>query len=306
LKLSFTPAPGAEGATAQRWSRFVNATSEGLPSEQVATTSVFRYAADRPYIVAFIGLFLLDLTAYLTLDHPLVLLLVFGIGIFPKAAVCAFNHHHQHVTTFTWEPLNRLLELMYVLQTGVSSHAWVLHHSVGHHLNYLDQEKDESRWRRDDGTVMSEFEYALKTTVTAYPRAWAVGAKHPKLRFTFLWMGVASLALIAALVAYRPVPGLILFVLGPAFSLFGTAWATYAHHAGRSTATHAVASNNMIQPFYNWLTGNLGFHTAHHSRPGVHWSELPKLHEELKANIPADAYVKPGWPWRWFGKAQTS
>ncbi|MCA2980046.1 MAG: fatty acid desaturase [Myxococcaceae bacterium] len=283
----------------------MSASSDSLSPAQATTSSVFRYAADRPYVFAFVGLFALDVTAYLTLDHPLLLLLVFGVGIFPKAAVCAFNHHHQHVSTFTFEPLNRLLELMYVLQTGVSSHAWVLHHSVGHHLNYLDQQKDESRWRRADGAVMGEFEYALMTTVTAYPRAWAVGAKHPKLRATLLWMGLASLALMAALVAYRPLPGLILFVLGPLFSLFGTAWATYAHHAGRSCEAHAVASNNMIQPFYNWLTGNLGYHTAHHTRPGVHWSELPKLHDELKAGIPADAYVKPGWPWRWFGAAQT-
>lgn len=297
----------AEGGT-RFWSSRVNVTTQGLstPSSLSRAGTVFRNTADRPYVAAFVVFLLLDVLAYLYVDHPVLLLIIFGVGILPKASVCAFNHHHQHVPTFTVEPLNRLLELMYALQTGVSSHAWVLHHSVGHHLNYLDQTKDESRWRRDDGSLMGELEYSFMTTVTAYPRAWAVSAKYPKLRLTFLWMGIASLALIAALVAYRPVPGLIIFVLGPAFSLFGTAWATYAHHAGRSTATHSVASNNMIHRAYNWVTGNLGYHTAHHTRPGVHWSELPQLHEELKANIPADAYVKPGWPWRWLGKAQTS
>jgi fatty acid desaturase len=288
----------------------VNASSEVFAVEAKALSeaanrkSVFRYAADRPYVAAFVVLFIFDICAYLFLDHPLMLLLVFGLGILPKAAVCAFNHHHQHVSTFTKEPLNRLLELMYVLQTGVSGHAWVLHHSVGHHLNYLDQAKDESRWQRDDGTTMGELEYAIKTTLTAYPRAWRVGAKYPKLRSTFLWMSIASISVMAALVAYRPIPGLIVFVLGPAFSLFGTAWATYAHHAGRSTASHAVASSNMLQPFYNWVTGNLGYHTAHHTRPGVHWSQLPELHDELKASIPKDGYVLPGRPWRWFGKTE--
>lgn len=284
----------------------MNATTDLSSEPLTRTSSVFRYAADRPYVASFVVLFLLDLTAYLYVDHPVVLFAIFIIGIFPKAAVCAFNHHHQHVPTFTVEPLNRLLELMYALQTGVSSHAWVLHHTVGHHMNYLDQSKDESRWRRADGSEMGELEYSAMTTLTAYPRAWKVGAKYPKLRFTFAWMALVSLAAIVALVAYRPVPGFFIFVLGPAFSLFGTAWATYAHHAGRSTESHAVASNNMIHGFYNRLTGNLGYHTAHHTRPGVHWSELPKLHDELKANIPADAFVKPGWPWRWFGKSQTA
>lgn len=286
----------------------MNASSSNLSPAVALSTArpwFFRYAADRPRVAAFAALFALDVCAYLFLDHPLLLLLAFGLGILPKAAVCAFNHHHQHVSTFTWEPLNRLLELMYALQTGVTSQAWVLHHSIGHHLNYLDQKKDESRWQRADGSTMGELEYSLSVTLTAYPRAWAVSAKYPKLRFTFLWMGLLSLALIAALIAYRPVPGLIIFGLGPLFSLFGTAWATYAHHAGRSTSSHSVASNNMVHGFYNWVTGNLGLHTAHHTRPGVHWSELPALHEELKGAMPADAFVEPGWPWRWFGPAQT-
>lgn len=273
-----------------------------VPSQRM---SIFKYAADKPRVAAFVGLFALDFCAYLFIDNPFVLLLVFFVGIFLKAPMCAFNHHHQHVSTFNSEPLNRVLELMYGLQTGAPSHAWVLHHSVGHHLHYLDQKLDESRWQRADGTKMGELEYSLNVTLTAFYRAWKTGAKYPKLRFTFLWMGVVTLAVIVALVAYRPVPGLIMYVLAPGFSLFGTAWATYAHHAGRSTASHSVASNNILQPFYNWLTGNLGYHTAHHTRPGVHWSELPKLHDELKAAIPADAYVAPGWPWRWFGKSPT-
>ncbi len=277
--------------------------SAAVPSKGM---SVFRYAADRPRVAAFVTHFAIDLCAYLFIDNPLVLLVYATVGIFLKAPACAFNHHHQHVPTFHSDLLNRLLELVYGLQTGAFSHAWVLHHSVGHHLHYLDQKLDESRWQRDDGTKMGEFEYSVNVTLTAYPRAWQVGAKYPKLRFTLLWMSLLTLSIMAALVAYRPIPGLFLFVLTPFFTLFGTAWATYAHHAGRSTASHSVASNNILQPFYNWWTGNLGLHTAHHTRPGVHWSELPKLHDELKVNIPADAYNAPGAPWKWFGKSPTA
>jgi fatty acid desaturase len=267
-----------------------------------ASKSVFRYAADKPYVAAFIALGLVDFTVYALVDHWLALAVYSLFSIYTKAPICAFNHHHQHVPTFTSPVLNRLLEWWYALQTGVAGNAWVLHHSVGHHLNYLDQKLDESRWQRDDGSVMSEFEYSVIVTATAYPRAWKVGAKYPKLRFTFLAMTLISLSTVIGLVAWRPLPGFFVFVVIPLSALFGTAWATYAHHAGRSTASHSVASNNIMQPFYNWLTGNLGYHVAHHTRPGVHWSELPKLHDELKGNIPTDAYKEPGWPWRWFGK----
>jgi len=130
-----------------------------------------------------------------------------------------------------------------------------------------------------------------------------VGAAYPKFRRIFLVMGIITLAIVLSLVAYRPIPGLIIYVLAPLVSLFGTAWATYAHHAGLSTATHFTACFNILQPFYNVLTGNLGYHTAHHYKPGVHWSKLPELHAEITPLIPRENYVAPGWPWYLMGES---
>jgi fatty acid desaturase len=265
---------------------------------------LFRHRADRPYVFFFICLFAADLTAYALIDDVGLLVLWFLLGILPKGAVCAFNHHHQHVTTFHQAWANRLLELMYFFQTGVSSNAWRLHHSLGHHLNYLDQTKDESRWARADGSRMGEFEYSVITAATAYPRAWKVGEKFPEERRVFLAMGLISFLVMAGFVAARPIPGLILFVTGPLFFLWGTAWATYAHHSDRGTESHLVASNNIRQDVYNFVTGNLGFHTAHHTKPGVHWSKLAELHASMEAQIPEETYVEPGWPWRWFGDSK--
>lgn len=248
-------------------------------------------------MACFLALFALDVTLYLTLESLWALLLWFGLGILPKACVCAYNHHHQHVPVFHPSWANRLLEIVYALHTGVSSHGWVLHHSLGHHVNYLDQAKDESRWARPDGSKMGELEYSLDVSLTAYSRAWRVGQRYPERRRIFIVMALLTLAVVVGLVAYRPLPGLIIFVLAPAFSLFGTAWATYCHHAGRSTESHFVACNNILQPLYNRATGNLGYHTAHHYKPGVHWSRLPALHAEIIDLIPDDAYIRPGWPW---------
>jgi fatty acid desaturase len=243
-------------------------------------------------------LFAVDLVVYAMVDSVILLVAWSALSMLPKAGVCSFNHHHQHISVFTkWLP-NRLLEIVYALQTGVSSQAWVLHHSLGHHLNYLDQSKDESRWAREDGSRMGEWEYSFITAATAYTRAWEVGAKYPRIRRLFVAMGVITVAITAGLVAYRPVSGLVLFVVSPALMLFGTAMATWAHHADRSTNSHFEACNNILQPFYNLLTGNLGYHTAHHYKPGVHWSKLPQLHSEIVDKIPDEAYVEPGFPWK--------
>ena len=265
---------------------------------------MFRHKADRVPLLMMTLLFAVDVSVYLLVDNRIAVLAWAIFSMFPKAGVCAFNHHHQHVSTFHAAWANRLLEFMYALQTGVSSQAWVLHHSLGHHLNYLDQTKDESRWARDDGSRMGEWEYAWITTITAYPRAWAVGAKHPRQRRIFLVMGILTTLLIIGLVAYRPFNGLVQFVFVPFGMLFGTALATYNHHSNRDTADHMVACNNIIQRFYNVFTGNLGYHTAHHFRPGMHWSLLPALHAEIESKIPKEAYVEPGVPWKYFGESK--
>ena len=134
-------------------------------------TAVFKYPADRSRVAVFAGIFAIDITVYFLVDRPVWLLVYFVVGILPKGTACAFNHHHQHLQTFKVPLLNRVLEVMYALQTGVSSHTWVLHHSVGHHLNYLNQEKDESRWMRKNRSIMGQIEYSFMTSITSYWRA---------------------------------------------------------------------------------------------------------------------------------------
>lgn len=257
----------------------------------------FRYREDRLPVLFFSLFFACDVLVYALVDATPWLVVWAVLGIVPKGAVCAFNHHHQHLSVFRVPLLNRLLEVMYGIQTGITSHGWTLHHSLGHHVNYLDQRTDESRWRRDDGSAMGEGEYSLVVGATAYPRMWKVATRTGKYLRLFLVMGAVTLAIVAAAVVWRPVPALIVIVGPMVTMLFYTAWATFTHHAGKKTSSHFVASNNILHRGYNVVTGNLGYHTAHHYRPGVHWSRLPALHDEIAHQIPADCYVCPGIPW---------
>jgi fatty acid desaturase len=259
---------------------------------------IFRHPEDRAPVALISLLFAFDVWVYATVESWAWLVAWTTVGAVIKGHVCAWNHHHQHVATFEPWVLNRLLEIVYALQTGVTSHTWVLHHSVGHHVNYLDQELDESRWMRADGTRMGELEYSLAVALTAYPRAYRVSARYPRYRRTFLAMAALTLSLVGVLTWARPLQALFVFVLPMAISLLLTAWATYSHHAGKPTGSHFVACNNIVHRGYNLLTGNLGYHTAHHYKPGVHWSKLPALHARIAHQIPDDCYLSPGFPWR--------
>lgn len=247
-----------------------------------------KYEEDRVPVAIFFALTVLDLIIYFAIDNFLVIALYWLAMIPIKGVVSAWNHHHQHVPMFTAKPLNRLLEMSFAFHTGATTNAWVLHHVHGHHKNYLDQIADESRWRRRSGSTYGYYHYTLVTALTAYTRAYTVGQNHPRLRRAFVGYGILTLVILAALVANNPINGLFLFAFPMVTSLLITIAATYRHHSNLDTDDHMQASRNYVGGLHNKLTGNLGYHTAHHYRQGVHWSKLPELHASIQDKIPAE------------------
>ncbi|HYH95878.1 fatty acid desaturase [Hyalangium sp.] len=263
--------------------------------------TLFRHPKDRIPVLLFVCVFALDLTVYFTARSAWLPVLWLLLGAIPKGWISAWNHHHQHVPMFRQALPNRLLEVVFGFQTGVISHAWFLHHVLGHHRNYLDQEKDEARWKRRDGTDMGEWEYSVLTTLLAYPRAFLVGLQHPRVLRLFLGMGALQLTLLGLLFWHDWYNALFVFLLPMCLSLYLSVWATYFHHVGLEVTEHTQASYNILHRGYNLMTGNLGYHTAHHARHGLHWSQLPELHAQLARDIPLTHYRQPGIPFVWFG-----
>ncbi len=239
---------------------------------------------------------LLDIILYFTVGSFGWLAVWFAVTLIPKGCICAWNHHHQHTKTFHSTLLNRPLELAYALHTGVTTNLWLLHHVFGHHRNYLDQDADESRWKRKNGSTMREWEYSFIIAMTAYYRGYIVGKRYPKQYRTHVIYTILAIATVTLLTFYKPMQSFMLFILPMITGLFITAWATYDHHAGlNETEDQFKASYNNINPVFNLMTGNLGFHTAHHIKQGLHWSELPALHQEIEHEIPTELYKDSIW-----------
>ncbi|HEX8436163.1 fatty acid desaturase, partial [Archangium sp.] len=244
--------------------------------------TLFKHPEDRIPVLLFACVFAADLAMYFLARSWWLPVLWLAVMAIPKGWISAWNHHHQHVTMFRHALPNRLLEIVFGFQTGVTSHTWFLHHVVGHHRNYLDQSKDESTWKRPDGTTMGEVEYSLKTALTAYPRAFRVGREqHPRALRIFLAMGVLQVALLGVLFWHNWYNALFVFLLPMCVSIYVTSWATYFHHVGLETEKHEEASYNILHRGYNLMTGNLGYHAAHHAKQALHWSKLPELHAKM-------------------------
>lgn len=251
---------------------------------------MFNFRPDRLPVTIILFLSLIDFVVFLTVENLWFLAFYFVLMILPKACISAWNHHHQHRHVFKQAALNRILEFFYALHTGVTTNLWVLHHNFGHHRNFLDQEKDESRWKRKDGSTMGKIEYTIAVAATAYPRGFQVGKSFPKQQRQFVLYGNITLFLLLLLTFYNPLNALFVFILPMISSLLYTSLATYKHHVGLDTQDQFSASHNKTNRFYNFVTGNLGYHTAHHYKQGIHWSELPALHDKIKHKIPAKCF----------------
>ena len=247
----------------------------------------FKYKEDIIPVSLITLLFVIDLIIFFSASNWLTIFIYSAIALYFKLYIASWNHNHQHCKTFKETYLNRLLEVVYTFHTGVSTNVWVLHHNLGHHLNFLDQEKDESGWMRN-GEKMGEVEYTIITAVSGYYKAAQVGKKYPKHKKDFVSMGIVNLSLLILMTWYSSFNALVIFILPMLIVYTGTCWTTYHHHAGLDTDDHLHASYNNVNKLYNKLTGNLGLHTAHHMKQALHWSKLPELHKKIEKDIPPE------------------
>ena len=247
-------------------------------------------------ITIILVIFFIDLLVFFFSPSLILTLFWCSIGIYIKGFTCSLNHHHQHYKFFSVKWANRAMEFIMGLQTGVVGELWVLHHTLGHHQNYLDRRKDESGWQKENGETMNVFEYTILVGTTTYPRALKVGSRYPRERQRLIQNIVVTLIAIALLTWYNWYNALIIFILPMLVLLYATVFDTYKHHVGLDKQNPIEATYNIIDPTYNWFTCNLGYHTAHHLQCGKHWAELPALHEQIKDRIPQELYRQASFP----------
>lgn len=262
----------------------------------------FRYKEDLVPVLLILGVFITQLAVFFFLSDWRIVAVVEGFLLIPQMSISAFNHHHAHLNTFNRTFSNHILNTILGLHTGIVTMGWVLHHNLGHHRNYLDQDLDQSRWRRRSGERMGVAEYVFGNYLRMYPEMFAVALKHPTLLRKFLLQIGVSLSLLAFFAWFNPVNTLILFVIPMLVKPPLTFLATYFQHAGLEPTDHHHASYNNLQPSYNAFFWNLGYHSAHHIKPGLHWSVLPEFHREIEKEIPGNLIVTDAVPWSWFDR----
>ena len=247
---------------------------------------IYRHREDIAPTLVVSGIFIIQMVTFFFVKSlwgvAAVMLALLSISAMPGT----ISHNHHHVPTFTRPWMNRIYEIILFMELGLPPFAWTLHHNLGHHKYYLDQSRDPANWQLPNGFVMSRIRYDIGGALRIFPEIWKIGRQYPKLFRRFKVWGVVSLATLGVFVVLDPVKALILFILPMPVMFIGLLDNTYMQHSDLDMASDYTASRNSTSWLYNFVSWNLGYHTAHHIRPNLHWSRLPQFHAEIAHRIP--------------------
>lgn len=252
---------------------------------------IFKRSEDHRPVGLVVLFFLYQLSIFFWVDNLWLALLLIAVPHYVmQIPIVSAAHAAIHTPMFYARWPDFVLGLIYSLEVGYTRHCFKLDH-VLHHRYYLDPAKDtnSSLWH---GKVVGRFRYSFYNLFTVYPRTFGFARnKSAHVLRSYLLEVAVMLVALAVFTAIDPAKTLVVFGYAMVLGLYGTYYWSHHEHAGLLADNHLHASRNYINPFYNWLASNVGYHTAHHMKPGMHWADLPAYHEQIKDQIPPELII---------------
>lgn len=215
-------------------------------------------------------------------------------------------HLHIHRSFSDNKYFNFLLDICMGITTGMTASNWRIQHKYGHHKHHTRTEKDEwdlgKDWETKKYSILGALSYSMRTIwpifyrplVESFNKGIIKNINKPiNYRYAFLEQ-LALILFVVAMFIFQP--EITLYYLMPwyFFVYFVTRYVDYLNHVNCGSNIFD-SSNNSLNHWYNKLGCNFGYHTAHHHKPGAHWSTLPEIHNKISGDIPPSRLKKYSW-----------
>lgn len=217
--------------------------------------------------------------------------LVLGLLIYLSLALPVIEHNHMHLRLWRKRRLNRLTDTLLSALQGRPVFLFHPAHNANHH-RYHHGPRDAARTYRfaggDTNHLWGYLLHPLQAVGVLWPLfgAWLarLTARAPAVRRYYLRQIAWAVAFTALMIATDPAAWLK-FVLLP--QLLGLHWllgANYLQHAHADGRSRLQFARNFTGGVNRWFF-NIGYHTAHHLQPRLHWSALPAAHQRIASQI---------------------
>lgn len=261
--------------------------------------SIIRYPIDIISVAVVLVTVTLQFIAYYQ-AWAWYMLPVIMIGV---RAVHLVDHNHTHLRIFRQTSLNEFFGYLLFISNGVAVEAYELHHVRNHHRFAEQWGGKDNDWSSTFGfegcrypdKPVSRFYYTLAFVPLALMHILIEFIRMPgtPIFWSFLRSNIVFFTASALMIARDPWSWFLFFGLPIVFVWGSLGYANYDHHIGCDREDpHAAANVNLRFP--SRLFGfNIGYHVAHHMKPTLHWSLLPKFHETNRSQIPKKNFTLP-------------
>src|SRR5712671_2676716 len=234
---------------------------------------MLRHAADRRTLGYLAVTALLSVANWkLGRVHPV----LYPVTLFMFFTTAVISHNHNHLGVWRSKWLNLLTSYVIALFYGHPAVAWVpTHNQVHHKLNNKPGDSSRSPKLFAGNHLAALLVYP---TLTNFAQTRDI-----KAFLKDLWKRDRP--------AFRAAASEYVVFFGTMALLFALDWRkallffVILQHIETDADSEWNHSRNFVGPVLNGLLFNNGYHTVHHLKPGVHWSELPKLHAEYEQRI---------------------
>lgn len=216
-----------------------------------------------------------------------------------SVAVAVIVHNHTHISIWKNKWLNLLTNGWLTVFYGVPVFTWTPTHQRNHH-RYNNKPGDSSITYRhfNDNHLLSLLTYPTSAGVFQLKESILPYLKHIKINDRQKW--IECMAEVAFLTVWNigflivDWQKALLFVIIPqqvaSFTVFVFNYVQHVHADEHSKYNH---SRNFL--WVNFFLFNNGYHTIHHEKPNLHWSELKWEHEKVAHLIHPSLIQKSFW-----------
>ncbi|MBC8044691.1 MAG: fatty acid desaturase [Rhizobacter sp.] len=211
-------------------------------------------------------------------------------SLFMAISVSVIAHNHNHVPIWTSRAMNVFQDYWLTLFYGFPAFGWIPTHNRNHH-NLNNKEGDYTITYRysENNNLITLLTYP---SISSYFQQKPIGdyLKHlwekDRPRFYLAAGQYVALILWCAVALYIDWRKAVLFILIPhQVALFSVLIFNYIQHVHADEESAVNHSRNFIGTALNVMLFNNGFHTVHHDKSSMHWSETPEAHAKIAHNL---------------------
>ena len=218
--------------------------------------------------------------------HPV----LYPATLFMFFTTAVISHNHNHLGMWRSKALNLLTSYWIAIFYGHPAIAWVpTHNQVHHKLNNRPGDSSRSPKWFEGNHLAALLVYPMLTNL-AQTKDINAFLKDLWRRDRAAFFSAASEYAVffggmAGLLILDWRKALLFFFIPQQFGLFSIQVVNYLQHIETDAYSDWNHSRNFVSKTLNLLLFNNGYHTVHHLKPGLHWSELPRFHAQHAGKI---------------------